>query len=109
MDDIITVIKGTELKLRMEVNLGLFLLMDCDFQITAYCNVKNKLIIPKSKCIYIEGDESACFIPIDTSTLDAGTLILDIKIDIPDDDFTNIGDGMRTEIYRKKTNIKIVV
>lgn len=42
MEDIITVIKGTELKLRMEVDLGLFVLMDCNFQVTAYCNTKKQ-------------------------------------------------------------------
>lgn len=111
MDDIITVIKGTELKLRMEVDLGDYVLMDSNgsFKITAYTNGKTKITLTKEQCIPIIGDETACFVPIDTSSLDPGALILDISIDIPDDDYTDIDDGYRTEIYRKKTNIKIIV
>ena len=111
MEDIIPVIQGTELKLRMEVDLGDIYLMDCEFEVTAYTNSKNKITIKKENCITLDGDETACFVPIDTSKIDAGTLILDIKLDIPDDDFTNVlnNDGNRTEIYRKKTNIKIIV
>lgn len=111
MEDIITVIQGTELKLRMEVDLGDTYLMDCGFEVTAYTNSKNKITIKKEDCIILDGDETACFVPIDTSKIDTGTLVLDIKLDIPDDDFTNVlnKDGNRTEIYRKKTNIKIIV
>lgn len=112
MDEVITVIKGTELKLRMEVDLGDYVLMDMntDFAVTAYTNAKGtKVFLKKNDCILIEGDETACFLPIDTNLLDPGVLVLDIKIDIPDDDFTDIGDGLRTEVYRKKTNIKIIV
>lgn len=110
MEDIITVIQGTELKLRMEVDLGDLYLMDCEFQVTAYTSTKNKIIIKKDECITLEGDDTACFIPIDTSKIDTGTLTLDIKLAIPDDDFTNVlnNDGSRTEIYRKRTNIKII-
>ena len=111
MDEIITVIKGTELKLRLEVDLGDYVFMDIngDFKITAYTTGKTKITLTKENCISIVGDESACFVPIDTQSLDPGVLILDISIDIPDDDYTDINDGYRTEIYRKKTNIKIIV
>lgn len=116
MDEIITVIKGTELKLRLEVDLGDYVFMDIngDFKITAYTTGKTKITLTKEGCIPISDssgniDESACFVPIDTALLDPGVLILDISIDIPDDDYTDINDGYRTEIYRKKTNIKIIV
>lgn len=111
MEETIVVIQGTELKLRMEVDMGDTHLIDCDFQVTAYTIPRNKVIINKNDCIILDNDYNACFVPIDTSKLDIGTLILDIKIIIPDDDFTNVlnKDGNRTEIYRKKTNIKIIL
>lgn len=106
-DDLIIVIKGTELKLYMQVDMGGIQLMDCDFTVTAYASSRTKLVLKKEDCIPIQGNGTACFIPIDTKYIDPGVLTLDVSIDIPDDDFTDIGDGCRTEIYRKKTNIKI--
>lgn len=109
MDDIITVIKGTELKLRLEVIMGDYAFMDCDFSVKAYTSNGPSVTILKNKCITIEGEDTACFLPIDTSLLNTGVLILDIRLNIPDDDYTSpIDDGYRTEIYRKRTNIKII-
>lgn len=109
MEDLITVIKGTELKLRLEVDFGNSYTLvgnNIGLTVTAYAKPANKLTI--TEFIPIDGDDTACFVPIDTGKLDTGILILDIKLDIPDDDFTGIDDGKRTEIYRKKTNIKII-
>lgn len=109
MEEIITVIKGTELKLRLEVIMGDYDLMDCNFSIKAYTSNGPSTTILKEKCIEIDGDKTACFVPIDTKLLNAGILILDITLDISDDDYSEpINDGYRTEIYRKKTNIKII-
>lgn len=109
MDDIITVIKGTELKLRLEVIMGDYAFMDCDFSVKAYTSNGPNITIPKDKCITINGEDTACFLPIDTNELNAGILILDIQLNIPDDDYNApIDDGYRTEIYRKRTNIKII-
>lgn len=114
MDDIISVIKGTELKLRMEVDMGDYNLRDCEFRVTAYTKGTNKITLSNDDCFDVTSldgtpDLTACYVPIDTSLLEPGALILDVAIDIPDDDYTGNNDGKRTEIYRKKTNIKIIV
>lgn len=113
MDEIITIIKGTELKLRMEVDMGDYNLRDCEFKVTAYTKGTTKIVLSNDDCFDViasDGtpDLTACYVPIDTNLLEPGTLILDVAIDIPDDDYTNT-DGKRTEIYRKKTNIKIII
>ena len=114
MDDIISVIKGTELKLRMEVDMGDYNLRDCDFKVIAYTKGTTKITLTNDDCFDVKDsygniDLTACYVPIDTTLLEPGALILDVAIDIPDDDYTGSNDGKRTEIYRKKTNIKIIV
>lgn len=104
-DEIIKVIKGSDLKLRLDIDIAPDI-TDYTFKIDAYTKSNNKIHIDGGDCYYVDGEQNAYFVPIVTSTLEPGTLILDIILTVED---TTFEDQHRTEIYRKKTNIKIVV
>lgn len=99
------IIKGTELKLALNISdIGKYVLEDLNFHIIAYTNQKKKFTIEKKDCIHV--NDSCYLILIDTSIYDIGNLILDVFLDVLDDDFE---DGIRTEVYRIKTEIKIIL
>lgn len=106
---VLKVIRGTELKMVLStltdeglenINLG-----DSFVKVEAFTNTKNRVVVTKNECT-LSADGNYYYIPIDTSTLEAGNLIIDVYLDITDAVFE---DGRRTEIYRKNTNIKIVI
>lgn len=103
------VIRGTELKLVLdsltEENVEDIDLSSSFVKVEAYTNTKNRVTVNKKNCT-LSDDGTYYYIPIDTSTMEAGNLIIDVYLNITDAVFD---DGKRTEIYRKYTNIKIVV
>lgn len=99
------IIKGTELKLSLNVSdIGKYVLEDLNFHIKAYTNQKKKFDIKKEDCVHV--NDNCYLVLIDTSMYDVGALTLDVFLDVLDDDFE---DGIRTEVYRIKTDIKIIL
>lgn len=108
----ITVIRGTELKLILTIS-GLtdsngILETNYDLKVSIFTSLKDKITMTDSTILRVEGREDQRLLIIDTSLLNTGTLNIEIEVDIPDDDFTGIGDSKRKEIYRKSTNINII-
>lgn len=106
-DEIIKVIKGSDLKLRLDIDIAPDI-TDYTFKIDAYTKPSNKIPIDGGDCypVDVDNEPNAYFVPIVTSTLEPGILILDIILTVDDTAFEDLN---RTEIYRKKTNIKIVL
>ena len=99
------VIRGTELKFILNVQPVSGISMSAfDFHVMAYAQGTSKRsVIQKYDCTKINNDNYT--IPVDTATLELGSLILDVYAFIPDQDFP---DDLRTEICRIETDITII-
>lgn len=111
MEEII-VIQGTELKLILTIS-GLTdtqgnIEANYNLEVKVFTQPKDKTILDENRILDIEGSVNQKLLLIDTSVLTPGILNLEITLDIPDDDFVDIDDGNRREIYRESTNIKII-
>lgn len=100
------IIRGTEIKFILNVEpIDDLHLIDLDFTVRAYCKGSTQeIIIPKDMCV---GEDADNFIvPVDTTGLGTGLLLLDVTVFVPDDIFAN---GLRTEIVRLETEVTIIV
>lgn len=99
------IIRGTEIKFNLSIEpIGDVSMELYDFEVLAYCkDTTQKIAIPKSACTKIDSDNYT--LPVDTSGLALGQLVVDIYAYIPDLDFP---DGLRTEICRVETDINII-
>lgn len=108
MANILKVIKGTELKIVITAEVkdatGEIIDLSSIFdKVIAFTDGSTKVTIPSTACTRV--NETQYYVPIPTANLAEGLLMLDIYLDVVDDTFE---DSLRTEIYRKNTNIKIV-
>lgn len=99
------VIRGTEVKYNLNIQpVGGVSMSTFDFQVMAYAlGTAQKNVIPKRDCT--EVDNNNYVVPVDTSPLGLGQLILDVYAYIPDQDFS---DNLRTEIIRLETEQNII-
>lgn len=88
-----SIIKGTEVKFKVDLSASGFDMAACDFFFTIYCGGKT-LTIPKSELVYDGTDWYLCF---DTSGFNSGTMTVVTTALIPDSDFP---DGLRTEVTK---------
>lgn len=100
------VIKGTELKFNLNIEpISDTHMADYDFKVVAYCpKSTGRLEVVKDECTKIDDDNY--IVPIDTSNIGPGDLILDIYAYLPDEAFE---DKLRTEIQRAIQDIRIIV
>lgn len=127
MEDIITVIKGTELKLLFTATQGDnnedVNLINSSFKITYYTDGETKLSCsdqPEEGGLsykQYDGTSNQLLIRVPTENLNPGILKCEAIIYVEDDDFSQdlenpIGksdmDGLRKEILRESTRIKII-
>ena len=99
------IIRGTEIKFNLSIEpIGEISMSMYDFYVIAYAKgTQQRIIIDKSDCTEIDSDNYT--LPVDTTSLGLGQLILDVYANVPDEDFS---DGSRTEISRTETNITII-
>lgn len=99
------IIRGTEIKFNFNIEpINGVSMTSYDFEVFAYCaGTTQKIQVPKGDCTEVDSDNYV--LPIDTSALALGQLIIDVYAYIPDLDFP---DGLRTEICRIETDIKII-
>lgn len=99
------VIRGTEVKFNLNIEpIGDVHMSSYDFMVTAYCaGTSQKVVIQKSDCVKVDDDNYT--LPVDTSALGTGQLMLDVRAYIPDTDFP---DSTRTEIVRLETDIEVI-
>lgn len=99
------VIRGTEVKYNLNIQpVGGASMSTFDFQVIAYAlGTAQKSVIPKRDCTKV--DNNNYVVPVDTSPLGLGQLILDVHAYIPDQDFP---DNLRTEIIRLETEQNII-
>jgi hypothetical protein len=127
MEDVITVIKGTELKLLFTATQGDnnedVDLINSPFKITYYTDGETKLSCsdqPEEGGLsykQYDGTSNQLLIRVPTKDLNPGMLKCEAIIYVEDDDFSQdlespIGntdmDGLRKEILRESTRIKII-
>jgi len=92
------IIKGTEVKFKVDLSASGFDMDSCDFFFTIYCGGKT-LTVLKSELVYDGTDWYLCF---DTSGFNSGTMTVVTTAFIPDSDFP---DGLRTEIDKQTLGI----
>lgn len=99
------IIRGTELKFNLNIQpVGGVSMSAYDFHVTAYAQgTTQRVIVDKHDCTKIDDDNFT--IPLDTTALGLGQLILDVYAFIPDQDFI---DNHRTEICRIETDVIII-
>lgn len=99
------IIRGTELKFNVNIEpIDNISMISYDFEAKAYClGTKQRIAVPKSDCTAVDDDNY--ILPIDTTGLALGQLIVDIYAYVPDQDFP---DDTRTEIVRIETDINII-
>lgn len=99
------IIRGAEIKFKLNIApMNGFRMSSYDFHVTAYCkDTKQKLEITKDECTM--DDEDTYIVPVDTSALGLGELMLDVYADVPDDIFP---DELRTDIARLETHLEII-
>ena len=98
-------IRGTELKFGLNIQpIGEISMSMYDFHVVAYAkNTQQRIIVDKSDCT--KTDDNNYTLPVDTTPLGLGTLVLDVYAYVPDEDFP---DDLRTEICRIETDITII-
>ena len=101
----VEIIRGTDIKFNLNIlPIGGISMSSYDFRVVAYVKGTNQRItIIKDSCAMEDDDNYT--VPVDTTSLGLGELLLDVYAFIPDTDFN---DGLRTEIVRLKTEIQIV-
>ena len=104
------IIIGTELKFNMLIQpIDNMHAIDFDFSVKAYGqsktggNPRAYILIQKDDCA--QEDDDNYIVPVNTSTLSPGTLILELTAYIPDLTFI---DGYRTEMIRHETDINLI-
>ena len=99
------VIRGTDIKFNLNIlPISGISMSSYDFSVVAYAKGTNQRItIIKDSCA-MEDDDNY-IVPVDTTSLGLGELLLDVYAFIPDTDFD---DGIRTEICRIETDITII-
>ena len=85
------ILKGTEVKYKVNLTATGFDMDSCDFFFTVYAGGRS-LTILKSECIYDGENWYLCF---DTSGLNPGLMTVATTAFIPDTDFQ---DGLRSEV-----------
>lgn len=93
-----SIIKGTEVKFKVDLSASGFDMDSCDFFFTIYCGGKT-LTVHKRDLVYDGTDWYLCF---DTSGFNSGTMTVTTTAFIPDSDFP---DGLRTEIDKQTLGI----
>lgn len=85
-------------------------LSECEFYVDVWADDKSKKRkFPKQAMI--ESDEDNFIIVIDSTLLGTGVVWAEVHADVPDDDCISdegIGDGIRKEIWRGETSVKII-
>ena len=92
------IIKGTDVKFKVDLSASGFDMDSCVFFFTIYCGGKT-LTVLKSELVYDGTDWYLC---LDTSGFNSGTITITTKAFIPDADFP---DGLRTEIDKRTLGI----
>ena len=103
--DMTEIIRGTDLKFNLNIlPMSGISMSSYDFQVVAYTKGSGQRVtIFKDSCTKEDNDNYT--LPVETSSLGLGELILDVYAFIPDTDFD---DKIRTEISRLETEILIV-
>lgn len=99
------IIRGTELKFNLNIQpVGGVSMSTYDFYVVAYAQgTPQRATVNKHDCTEVDNDNYT--LPVDTTALGLGLLILDVHAYVPDQDFP---DDQRTEICRIETDITII-